>query len=185
MTAVLYRAGVFQEALHSWRERKGDAPFIKASGFYQTKILAGVIQLVRPSNPCQGALEIAYVAGPGKPLTSLGYYMSPTGRLIMDRRPGKVSGDAIRSWVGAFGKGKTHALDDIKNPKTPPPEDDCDFQDLPDPLNYAYEGDPSIGQAAETRHNDLVSQLSQEEADSMIQGLEAGAESFWDANYKG
>jgi len=185
LTAVLYHGGIFQESLDSWRARKGDAPFIKTSGFYQAKVTAGVIQLVHPQNPCHGALEIAYVAGPGKPLTSLGYYMSPTGRLIMDRRPGKVSGDAVRSWVGAFGKGGNLPLDNVQDPQTQPIEDDCDFQDLPDPLNYAYEGDQSIGRAAQERHNQIMAQLSTEERAALISGLEGGAEAFWDATYKG
>jgi hypothetical protein len=185
LTGVLYRGGVFQESLDSWRARKGDAPFIKASGFYQTKVVAGVIQLVQPGNPCHGAYEIGYVAGPGKPLTSLGYHMSPSGRLIMDRRPGKVSGDAVRSWVGAFGKTQNFPLDNIESPKTPEPEDDCDFQDLPDPLNYAYGGDPSIGSRAVSLHSAIESQLSPEERDSLRAGLEESAEAFWDANYKG
>lgn len=90
----------------------------------------GIIQLRQPSNPCWGAWEVIASAGPGgadiaRTVYGLGYALSPSGIIMPDRA--SVSGAAKAAWARVAGKGgrKVLPLDDITNPKTPDPQDDC------------------------------------------------------------
>ncbi len=87
------------------------------------------------TGPCAGAWEVTGSAGPkyGKLVYAMGYYMSPTGRLIPDRF--SLSQDAVLAW-SKVGKSSSIPLDDKTHPRpgrepfhdlhhTEDPSDDC------------------------------------------------------------
>lgn len=87
--------------------------------------------------------------------------------LIPDRRT--VSQDAINQWAkisaGKRGNAKTQKLDNVKNPKTPQPEDDCKLiakspeQEF---LDFAYSLDsaPPETQSLVNRHKNIAKEIS-------------------------
>jgi len=111
-------------------------------------IVKGYAAFHRPDEPCNGAWEVSSIAGigHGRTLYGLGYYLTPNGRLMPDRAfSSKRARDA---WTKSSGKMRGFPLDDVKDPKTPDPNDDCSMQvptakGGPDPvLDVAYEGPP-------------------------------------------
>ena len=159
ITAVIYD----QNKLVDNIEALGKDIFVEDSEtvlqFLMDGIYLGLIQVRKPANPCNGAWEVSASLGPSKLLArnvyGLAYDLSPTGSIISDRT--SVSGDALSAWRGIYssksslerGKktpsGRTirgrKPLDDIQNPKTPPPEDDCKIYPGEDALNWSYEAE--------------------------------------------
>ena len=100
--------------------------------------ILGTIMIRATSNqtgPCAGAWEVTGSAGPkyGKLVYAMGYYMSPTGRLIPDRF--SLSQDAVLAW-SKVDKSSSIPLDDKTHPgpgrepfhdlhHTEDPSDDC------------------------------------------------------------
>ena len=100
--------------------------------------ILGTIMIRAASNltgPCAGAWEVTGSAGPkyGKLVYAMGYYMSPTGKLIPDRF--SLSRDAVLAW-SKVDKSSSIPLDDKTHPRpgrepfhdlhhTEDPSDDC------------------------------------------------------------
>jgi hypothetical protein len=110
-------------------------------------VLRGMATYELGSEPCHGAWSVTQVAGPGygRILYGLGYNLTPEHRLMPDRD--YTSARAGRAWAGAAGKRlRGLPLDDIEDPATPDPSDDCTVkvprsEGGPDPvLDVAYEG---------------------------------------------
>lgn len=88
--------------------------------------IRGIIRLADTRHPCNGAWEVTTSAGPGigKIVYGVGYALAPNGRIMPDRL--SVSDAARDAWETQFHKGRPKwKLDDVDNPATPPPEDDC------------------------------------------------------------
>lgn len=87
--------------------------------------IIGMIRIEKPLHPCNGAWEVKNSAGPGqgKLVYAMGYFLSPSGKLIADRF--SVSRKAQNSWKRVRKKSEGEPLDDIDNRKTPPESDDC------------------------------------------------------------
>jgi hypothetical protein len=119
-------------------------------------IIKGIIAIRKPRNPCRGAWQVDYVAGPGYGhiLYPLGHAMSPTGLLTPDRH--QVSDEAGQAWEKSIKKFSRVGLpfDDITahahSPMRPHPHhtddpfDDCIVHNNPhrEFLDYAY---PPLG----------------------------------------
>jgi hypothetical protein len=85
-------------------------------------------------------MTISSIAGPGKLMYGLAYALSPSGLLISDRE--SMTSDAVSAWKGMAGKGTRgkKKLDNVAEPETPEPEDDCKVR--PEEfLNYAYKAE--------------------------------------------
>ena len=98
----------------------------------------GRVQVLKPMDPCWDAMMIASIAGPGKLMYGVAYALSPSGLLISDRD--SMTSDALSAWKRMAAKadrGKKE-LDDVNEPATPDPYDDCELR--PEEfLNHAYE----------------------------------------------
>ena len=104
------------------------------------KNMVGCVAIKPTDDPCWGAYEISYIVGPGKIVYGLAYALSPNGMLISDRYA--MSQSALKAWKNMSDKqtrGK-RPLDNVRSPKTPGPEDDCEFR-KEEYLNYAYESE--------------------------------------------
>lgn len=92
-------------------------------------IFRGMIRIRRPEAPCNGAWEVKFSAtknkGEGGLAYAVGYALAhPEMMLIPDRT--FVSAAARRSWSSQFEKGRPSLkLDDLEDPRTPDPKDDC------------------------------------------------------------
>jgi hypothetical protein len=111
-------------------------------------IIKGYAVFRKPKEPCNDAWEVSSMAGigHGKILYGLGYSLTPKGRLMPDRA--FSSKRAKSAWTKSSGKMARFPLDDIKDPQTEDPNDDCAVQVStkqggPDSvLDVAYEGPP-------------------------------------------
>ena len=94
-------------------------------GDFLKESVVAMIAIAPAKGPCNGAWEVKLSAGPGrgKLVYSMGYYLSPNGALISDRQ--SLSLPAQGAWKKASKKGKGKPLDDITDPKTADPSDDC------------------------------------------------------------
>ena len=104
------------------------------------KNMVGCVAIKPTDDPCWGAYEISYIVGPGKIVYGLAYALSPNGMLISDRYA--MSQSALKAWKNMSDKqtrGK-RPLDNVRSPKTPGLEDDCEFR-KEEYLNYAYESE--------------------------------------------
>jgi len=108
-------------------------------------VIKGYASFHQTDNPCNDAWEVSSVAGIGygKVLYGLGYALVPSGRLMPDR--GYSSKRARDAWTKSAGKMKSFPLDNVWNPQTLDPSDDCELQvpgvkGEPSVLDYAYEG---------------------------------------------
>lgn len=174
--------------------------------------IAGYIDVGPSSSPCNGAWQVDLAAGKGlgKTLYSVGYAMTPNNRLVSDRK--SVSRSAYAAWSKASTKLKSLPLDDVTNPQTPSPDDDCFLhkgtdtdcgmargsdpaRPMRDPevLNRAYEGPPDSRELLSRLQAAHVSTMKEVEniytSDKLIELLEksmglAGEEYFW-KNYRG
>lgn len=109
-------------------------------------VLKGYASFHKTDDPCNGAWEVSSIAGIGygKILYGLGYALVPGGRLMPDRY--YSSKRAQGAWKKSLGRLRGFPLDDVDNPQTKDPNDDCTVQvpvkkGGPDPvLDVAYEG---------------------------------------------
>jgi len=105
--------------------------------------IVAVITITEPGAPkfkCNGAWKVASVAGPGKLAYGMGYYLSPTHKLIPDRK--SLTQDAIDAWEKQYNLStleETQPIDPVDSAgnhleddrfhdehHTPDPSDDCD-----------------------------------------------------------
>jgi hypothetical protein len=118
--------------------------------------------------PCNNAFEINYIAGEGhgKDLYGAAYALASPNPLTSDRN--RVTHPAQTAWKKAFTSGrKKNVFDDIKNPKTPDPDDDCllfvDKNGNPiEQLNYSYQQTPEDLNRLATQqqvHDEITSQI--------------------------
>ena len=129
------------------------------------EIVKGYASFRQPDEPCNGAWEVSSIAGIGlgKTLYGLGYYMAPNGRLMPDRS--FSSKRAKNAWAKSSGKMQGFPLDDIKDPRTDDPNDDCELQvptkqGGPKPvLDVAYEGPPVDPGPMMKAHDKTVAKL--------------------------
>lgn len=105
------------------------------------RIIRGYTSIKQPSDPCNGAWEVKGTAGPGfgKLVYGVAYATSPTGIIMSDRV--SVSEPAEAGWLKARDKRISKELDDILNPRTIDPSDDCTVYQSPgkEHLNRSYE----------------------------------------------
>ena len=142
-----------------------DSPGILSDGPSALKgCIVGRVQVVEPEAPCWGAMKVASIAGPGKLMYGLAYALSPSGLLISDRDPASMTAQSISAWrsmAAKSGRGRKK-LDNIADPQTPEPEDDCDIR--PEEfLNYAYESEGWEGETLRSlraEHERLVKRLT-------------------------
>lgn len=130
---------------------RADGPAI-AGALGDAGIIVGRIVIGPSTGPCWGAREVRVSVGPGKgdTLYPIAAALSPTGRIMPDR--GSVSPGAQSRWA-KFPPESGADLDDINDPQTPPPEDDCEVHRAmpalrpgrdPAVLNRAYSGPPGF-----------------------------------------
>ena len=127
-------------------------PPAKVSGQMLDFVVRGYVGLRKPDEPCEGAYEVAGIAGEGGTLYRLAYALSPSGLLVSDRHE-DMSPDAVSAWkrMAAEGKRGRHAL----NP------DECSLSQH-EFLNYAYEvepGDVELLKAMQAAHESFLSGL--------------------------
>ena len=111
-----------------------------------SSVLRGYASFHETDAPCNGAWEVSAIAGIGygRVLYGLGYALVPGGRLMPDRH--YSSKRAQGAWTKSVGKMRGFPLDDVNDPQTEDPNDDCEVQVSvkkggPDPvLDVAYEG---------------------------------------------
>jgi hypothetical protein len=192
-TAVIYDTNYVKQCDKENREEGKKPIWKKPDTVLGTRLIKGLISIKKPDGPCWGASEVKFVAGNGGILFPLGYDMSPSGRLIMDKEPGKVSDDARNSWTRAFKDGVVEPLrlDDIehrgKHHHTEDPQDDCaltgpDTED--NALNYAFQGSGKGFMAQlKAAHQNVLNEIPQENQAEFIGALERGTVFFWDNTY--
>jgi hypothetical protein len=112
----------------------------------EPQYVLGVLNVEPSQEPCNGAVEVTSSAADdsfGPLLYDIAMSYSPNSAIMPDRR--SVSDRAARVWqryATARGDVEVRPLDDIANPQTPPPEDDCKFQKNSN-LNFSVHGDPN------------------------------------------
>jgi len=105
------------------------------------KCLVGSMSLTKGSTAPHGAWTVVFAkAKRGYGPMMYDYAMKRLGAIMSDRND--VSMDARNVWKKYFERRDVvhMPIDDIENPKTPPPEDDGEVfsKDPKDPLNYVY-----------------------------------------------
>lgn len=147
----------------------------------------GMLTLAPPMRgDCHGAWVVKSAAahsGYGPMVYDLALSVAPNNTLIPDRF--SVSDDAEGIWrfyAKRRGDVQKLPLDDIKDPKTPPPEDDCDVhaEKGKDWLDTAYRAHSKIDPARlGTNHNNFVGIIKRVIRDNGINvkgGIEKGIE---------
>lgn len=135
--------------------------------------IVGTITVSPPTveGECNGAWEViasAAEGGFGPMLYDIAMSMTPNKTMMADRN--SVSNSAKGVWQFYFNNRKdvkSKELDDIENPKTPDPSDDCGNLSPPEirhgkdvnPLNYSYSGTkvPS-GRELNRKHEEFLDQ---------------------------
>lgn len=115
--------------------------FTTPGDFIRTKAIVGYIGLKHHDSDCWSASEVVTIVGKGvgRTLYSIGFALSPSGMLVMDRD--QVSDDAEASWtrLGVRTKKKRRLDDRPPNNSTPETIDDCElFPKERDNLNWVY-----------------------------------------------
>lgn len=110
--------------------------------------IAAYVNLDKPINPCNGALEIRASAakagfGYGRYLYAIAMSLNSKNGLVSDRHQTSVSAQKI--WKNYYSSNdiQKKKLDNVWNPQTPDPNDDCELQTNRNFLNYSYTG-PAI-----------------------------------------
>jgi hypothetical protein len=138
-------------------------------------IFRGMIKIQRPKNSCNGAWEVKFSAaenkGDGAIVYAVGFALAyPEMMLIPDRK--YVSPAARSGWRSQFDKGRPSLkLDDVENPKTPEPKDDCNVYNDRDAetIDRAYKtigNEYTIRAALERTHAETMIRLGLEEKTS-------------------
>ena len=168
-------------------------------------VVRGFIHMGSPrgGGACDGAWVVFRSAGPGygKAVYSVGYALSPSGRLMPDRRG--VTDRAYRAWASAWDKGeyKKRPMDDDQHVHalrgneyhTDDPADDCSTYPPylvkhgrdPRVVNHTYEGtggEPVMLAAMRARHEKIV------DGDEVFRkaferAMIAAGETFFDRHY--
>jgi len=141
-----------------------------------TEVLRGFASFHKAEDPCNGAWEVEAIAGIGygKILYGLGYALVPGGRLMPDRN--FTSKRAKGAWMKSLGKVRGFPLDDVNDPQTKDPNDDCTVRvpvkkGGPDPvLDMAYEG-PAVDPGP-------MQQVHRETVEELMRILNDGGESM-------
>jgi len=178
-TIVLYDPSTMKEAFDDL-ESTNDVILDK-----MTNAIMGMIRISPPvygptgdENSCRGAWEVIRSgartkgAGVGRLLYQLAASVSPTGKLMPDRR--EVSTSAAAVWKSKYDrmspkKKDANVFDDESNAKTEDPNDDCmvhDYDSSRGPssnfLNYAYDdfGGKIDVRALDTAHQNFLEEIS-------------------------
>lgn len=139
--------------------------------------IVGRVRIGKPDEPCWDAMTISSIAGPGKLMYGLAYALSPSGLLISDRE--SMTSDAVSAWKGMADKGTRgkKKLDNVTEPETPEPEDDCKVR--PEEfLNYAYEAEgweQEILRSLQDEHERLAKRICQGDLTRSVLELSIGA----------
>lgn len=178
--AVLYRPETVKNLMSSGASLDSET-LLKSSA------VVGYIGLQHHDTDCWAASEILSMVGKGygKILYDIGYALSPSGILMMDREI--VSPAASASWLRAGDKlgDKNKKKFDARKPnnKTPEAIDDCDL--FPEPerahLNYAHkETQDSSGTLSSlmNAHNQFIKSIGPAAEDTKEALYAAGAELF-------
>jgi len=151
---IVYNTELFQNILDKKAVELG-LPEAAAMAAGTPGVVFAYIQIRPPWNDygtCNGAWYVSMSAGRGygKMLYGLAYAATPNGLLMPDRD--SVSDDAFKGWTKASRSRRGISFDDVNNPKTPDPGDDCRLHKKggdgdcggrnPEVLNSAY---PSQG----------------------------------------
>lgn len=107
---AIFRRGIFAGAEPDYRTLRNN--------------IVGICDIAKPSNPCNGAWEVSAIAGEGRYVYDLAYWLSPSGELMSDRL--NMSDDAVAAWTRWGKKSKGRPLDDIDHPRNRDPNDDCE-----------------------------------------------------------
>lgn len=123
--------------------------------------IVGYVSITKPTESCWDAYEVSLAAGPGKIVYGCAYATSPSG-LVMSHRE-SMTPKAKSAWRGMAAKGTRgrKKLDNVYDPVTPEPEDDCFLRDEDD-LDYAYEAtedDKKMLEKMVAEHEALRSEL--------------------------
>ena len=123
-TGVAYRVDLLDYMLSA--KQSGDPKYVEME--LENMIVDSMVATVTIGKPatisasagkCNGAWSISSVAGPGKLAYGMGYFMSPTGKLIPDRS--SLTTKAKEAWIGvhtmtAGTKDEGETLDDQEHP---------------------------------------------------------------------
>jgi hypothetical protein len=152
---------------------------------FEDKILGG-IGIKKPDDPCADAWEVTNSVGKGqgKLVYALGFFLSPTRRLMPDRH--SVSQDAFAGWAKQSKRPKK-ALDNVKKPSDNDDSNDCEVWGTEDSdvVDNSYAGDSSgfDFDAMMQRHKD-ANDLFQEKGYDLENGIYDAFVNFWERNYK-
>lgn len=132
-----------------------------------TNATVGVMTLVKPTSPCNGAWEVAASAadkGFGPLMYDIAMSISPTQTIMSDRSSVSDSAQGVWSYYYWNRKDvKKLPLDNEDDPQTKPKTDDCSTRppeikqgkDV-NPLNYAYTGSKPVGRSLNQRHEQFM-----------------------------
>lgn len=186
-TAILYDPADlvqnFEEILHPDQRTR----FFEDYGV--ADILKGVVAIRKVpewNGKCYGAWQIDYIAGPGwgHILYPVAQALTPEGLLTPDRS--SVSDDASSAWEKSLKLGRPRKkFDNMKDPKTPPTEDDCKIDPERDHLNWAYGpkgGEAGLFDTLKGNHETAMSKIPEDSRAKIISILKEEADIFVDSN---
>lgn len=186
-TAILYDPTDLVENFEEILDPDQRARFFEDYGV--ADIVKGVVAVRKVANwagKCHGAWQIDYVAGPGwgHILYPIAQALTPEGLLTPDRT--SVSDDAASAWEKSLKLGRPRLkFDNVKDPKTPPKEDDCLIDPERDHLNWAYGpkgGEADLLATLEQNHWDAMSHIPTDSRQEITSILREEADIFVDNN---
>lgn len=205
--AVLYDVEAFLSTVpSSWREAMIDGNLDVVDSLADN-VVKGYISLGSPGSHgnCDGAWIVGRAAGPGygREVYSVGYALSPNGRLAPDRNG--VTDAAYNAWASVWKKSeyKKRPMDDSSHVHalkgneyhTDDPADDCStyppymmkYGRDPNVVNHTYQGtgdEKALLAGMQARHRELVGDDPRLQAALEEAMLEAG-DAFFDMHYPG
>lgn len=157
----------------------------------------GYIAIVPCKQECNGAWQIAAVAGPGKIIYGIGYALSPLGMLVPDRS-GAISRKAQHAWAGASKKRPSLPLDDfnLHDPYTDLPtkdhphhttgifSDDCKLVHIPGhpelDRSYPQEGwELPMLQQLQANHRSFLNRIPPADTKDLLTKLKTAGNNFF------
>lgn len=186
-TAILYDPADLVENFEEILDPEQRTKFFEDYGV--ADILKGVVAIRKVpewNGKCYGAWQIDYIAGPGwgHILYPVAQALTPEGLLTPDRS--SVSDDASSAWEKSLKLGRPRKkFDNMKDPKTPPTEDDCKIDPERDHLNWAYGprgGEVGLLATLEQNHSAAMSQIPAEFQGEITSILREEADIFVDNN---
>lgn len=160
---------LLQVEIKNWKDAGGkeddDDLYVTATdAILNWDVIAAYIKAVEPQNPCNGALEIIASAGDkGKGYGRLLY------NIAMSRSKNGVIGDIVtvspaaeKVWKNYYASNDVSKkkLDDISDPQTETPDDDCHVFPDRESLNYSYEGGSESGEKYSSIHKKTMSSIA-------------------------